>query len=93
MTYCQYGKKDLDTPTDCNNVPSVISCTGTGSAEAVCQKYCPKLLSNCVGAPGTKHKSVLTVAGMASVASTVIVREGLGTALERWVRSTFRALS
>jgi hypothetical protein len=38
MTFCQYGKKDLDTPTDDKDVPAVISCTGTGSAEAVCLK-------------------------------------------------------
>lgn len=76
-TYCVFGKNDDDKPTDCKDDPNPVN----GVYKA---KYDPTVLTACVCTGGTKCKSVLADAGVASVASTIFVRVALGTLLERF---------
>ena len=79
LAYCQYGVvKENGTPIDCKDAPA------DAATEEEMQKYRPQVLAKCVCTPGTECKSVIANAGVASVASTVLVRIALGTLLERF---------
>ena len=79
LAYCQYGViKEDGKPIDCKDVPA------DAATEEEMQKYRPQVLAKCVCTPGTECKSVIANAGVASVASTVLVRIALGTLLERF---------
>lgn len=74
--YCKYGQlKTGEKITDCK--PNPDNATDL-------EIYDPKELGNCVCTGGTKCKSTLADAGIASVASTIIVRVSLGTLIERF---------
>merc|ERR1719379_2033572 len=80
-SYCQYGKNDPTTPTDCNEVPAdKVDSTVLSERE----KYLPEVLVKCVCTGGTKCKATLADGGVASVGSTIFVRVALGTLLERF---------
>jgi MFS family permease len=75
--YCIYGQvKSGDKVVDCKAPPPDVNATQD-------DKYDPGVLSSCVCSGGTECKSVLADAGIASVASTILVRISLGTLIER----------
>lgn len=90
VPYCQYGKNDPKTPTDCKPVPAAIAalplCNSTNAGQcataAQLSPYQPNILAACVCSPGTYCSARLTDASTAAVASTIFTRLGFGTLLE-----------
>ena len=84
LAYCQYGVlKEDGAPADCKDVPADVMSDAAATSEQK-EKYRPQVLAKCVCTPGTQCKNVIANAGVASVASTVLVRIALGTLLERF---------
>ena len=90
LAYCQYGKNDPNTPTDCKPVPASIAslplCDGTNAGQCATaaqqSQYRPQVLAACICTAGTYCSARLTDASTAAVASTIITRLGFGSLLE-----------